>query len=194
MKLSGHLDYQLNQAQNLVLEMVTSLPVFLPEFKGRIIFVSTPGVNYGVYYGADAIWTKLDGSGGSGSLIVTYDFLYLGILPIQTVDSYVAYTTVLGHRAVKAGYIVGNSALISPTRTAGSIIVTPAVNGTPIGDTRLTATLDASNPQYHYRTLAEDPAFAFSVGDLIGIKIESDAPLLPASGIDVSNFLTLAYI
>jgi len=327
MKLTGHADFQLNQARNFVVEHLTALPSFLPEDNGRLIYVTTIGPDFGLYYGADSGWQKFGGtlaylvstydytyynlqttsiapqtirertgisdkivspisgqiimvevtaslplaSGGvtvkpvingtpspAGDLDVlvdpshpvfnkrivvpehpsfalstgdfvglqvvgqvasaptevtlkatvhvmhpialealesydTLEFFYMLLSPSTVAASNAVFTTIPGYYAAKAGYLRLHSAAVAPTRAAGSIILTPTINSVPIADPRLTLTIDASNPTNHYKNVNKDPAFLVNAGDLVGVQLVSDAPLLPATGINVMHHLNIMY-
>jgi len=74
-----------------------------------------------------------------------------------------------------AGSVIGISISSNASRSAGSAIVDATINGTVTG---LQATLDGTNADHHSATQAKDTD-SFSAGDLIGVKITTDASWAP---------------
>lgn len=75
------------------------------------------------------------------------------------------------------GSLTGISINTNESRTAGSMIADPTVNGSVTG---LTATLDGTNADHHSSTQAKDTD-TFSAGDRIGIKFTSSADWAPVT-------------
>lgn len=185
MKLTGNADFQLHQAVNFKIEILTALPAHSASYEGRMVYITTAGVNQGYNFATAVGWVNLSASVGSPTPI---EFKYLnGIGAGVTVnlwrgctkDYFITYCT---------GSIIGIHTSLSEDCTAGQCDFTPTVNGSPIATPGLVTTITTTNPNDRYAFVAPStPGALFATDDKIGIQAVSSAAWRTNSPLNTEN-------
>ncbi len=181
MKLTGHADFQLNQAQNFLIEMVATLPVFVPDFLGRFIFVTTPGPTFGLYYGTVSGWRRVGEQ--LSYFLSSYDFNYFNF---DSTDP--AIKPVLQRSGIisdipmpMAGHIIMIEVFSDQPLTVGQFTIKPKINGSLTGSTELDVALSTVHPSYFMKLVSADNGnFDVAQGDLVSLQIEGSPGTIPA--------------
>jgi len=197
MKFTGEIDFLLNQAENLAIERVASLPVYDPTYYSRLIFVTTPGIDYGLQVGGASGWEKV---GTQGSLFVeTFDFLYQ-MFPANDPTLRATYDSegVALHLPIpKDGNLVVTSIQAESVLTAGSITMRPVINTVPAVSTALNAGLNVSDPLYKAESVVTPGGiaeFQLTAGDTVGVLIGGNGSTLPVlNNVKVRMYLFLQF-
>lgn len=176
---TGHQDFALFEGRNFSIEKVPTLPSFLTAYYGRFIFVTTPGSDYGLYFGGVAGWNKI--CQPLNQLVQEIDYLYY-LFPTTDVTGLVAYerSGIMDEVAVPSqGDLILMSVTIDPPLTAGQLLCRPVVNGTEvvIGDLDVLITPASS----HGRSFSDSGLIPLHVptDGKVGVKIYGNVGSAP---------------
>lgn len=104
-------------------------------------------------------------------------------LPFQSVDA----ASQVDYVAPRSGKIVGMTYRTSAAFTAGIGTIRATIGGTAVGDTESLVNVGTSG------VLDQSAEIAFAEGALLGVKITSDANLLPAGSVELGVSLIVRW-
>lgn len=196
MELTGSARFNLNEAVDMVVEKVATLPSWLPTFFGRLIFVTTAGPNYGVHIGGLTGWEAIGGGGPAGInlLIKQIEFIHFGLVTTNPAGTIIYEMTGItaAPSVPKGGYLYVVEAELNTNITGGpGITFKPTKNGAPMGSGTLDILLNVATPSYDKKTgTYGSPAVQVAENDKIGLTAYGAIGTTPAA-VDVR---AVAYI
>lgn len=179
MKLTGPLDFDLLEAQNILVEQFSALPSFDPSYEGRLIFVNA-GLDYGFYVGLATGWDIIDTGGGGpsgGGTASVLKFMYFGPFVAGQTDVEIYDREGQFQRVLMPapGSIVRTALQSTSPRTAGQLTAEPTINGAKVTNNALDLVLDNPTPNDDYAAVAIGQAgLTFAAGDKLGVRFTSD--------------------
>lgn len=172
---TGHQDLSLFESKNFVIEKVSTLPLYSVAYIGRVVFVTTPGPNFGLHQGGVSSWERLES--GTTQAFRFLELLYWHVPANVTAD--LTLLTGANYQAGVAGYITDLSIFLTESISGGTVILKPTINGTPVATTELTATLITGEKFKYKQASGALPALAYIAGDIIGVQAITDISFAP---------------
>lgn len=191
MKWTGNQNCNFYEAKNFKFELVGSLPIFNALFTGVILFVTTPGIEYGAWIGGTAAWERFSSSGGISLSLIPLDFSWLHGYPSGEVHEMASSGGSPIRRLFPyAGSFVGLSLQSETPVVADTLTAKPSVGGVPIPPTGLDVTLDSTHQERSSTVAPGSLGYTFAANSLIGIILDSDILWNNGSGtIDATLFI-----
>lgn len=172
---TGHQDLSLFESKNFVIEKVSTLPPYSVAYIGRVVFVTTPGPNFGLHQGGVSSWERLESGTTQAFHSFEASYWHLGA---STVAALKLFTGADYHAGV-AGYITALAIDLTASITGGTVVLTPTINGTPVTTAELTATLTVGEKFKYKQASGALPALAYSAGAIIGVQATTDVSFAP---------------
>jgi hypothetical protein len=181
MKFTGHQDFVLHEGRNFCLERVATLPSFLPEYEGRVVFITTPGPDYGLHYGGTTAWIAPLTSYLAQQLIQPVDFIYYDFPNTSAVGIDLSEDSGITDQQMMpiSGSLIMMAVTMDPPLSLGAVVAHPTIAGVEIPINALDVTVTAPAAFDKKISIAGLPQLDVPYGSPIGVRIYGAPGNLP---------------